>query len=179
MLSPLDHAGAGVTISIPPGDSPFNALSDGAGYLLFPATGGVYDARPDGLHRITTGALLAVGTTGWLTLDCDARPTAVTALIDRATNARRVVGPAVTDSGGQHGVIAPDGKTAAMFKAGPDRNTPMLYLLDLTTGATHGPALPVDQAGYEGTAVWSPDSRWLFAVGADGKLDAIDRAPEK
>ncbi|MGI8760566.1 MAG: hypothetical protein ACR2LF_04585 [Jatrophihabitantaceae bacterium] len=172
-LSDLDGARAGPTIPIPPGGSPLDAIPDGAGYLLFPATGGVYDSRPDGLHRITTGALLAVGPTGWLTLDCDARARCVTVVIDRATNARRVVGPAVSDSGGPVGAIAPDGRTAAIFKVGAG-NTSTIYLLDLSTGATHRPALSVDQAGYDGTVVWSPDSRWLFAVGADGGLEALD-----
>lgn len=114
-LSNLDSADyAGTTISIPTGSSPLEAIPDGAGYLLFPSIGGVYDARPDRLRRITTGALLAVGPTGWLTVECDTRAHCVTVLINRATNARRLVGPAVTGSGSQHGVISPDGTKAAL-----------------------------------------------------------------
>jgi hypothetical protein len=79
-----------VSIPIPAGLSA-QAVSDGAGYLLFSGTGGVYDARPGGLHRITTGSLLAAGPTGWLATDCDDDHRCVTVLIDRASGARRVV----------------------------------------------------------------------------------------
>lgn len=170
-LTPLDSAGAGVAIPIPTDSSPLSAVPDGAGYLLFPATGGVYDARPDGLHRITTGALLAVGPTGWLTLDCDARAHCVTVYTDRASNVHRALGPGRSGNA-QPGAISPDGRTAAIFTAGPG-STAALYLLDLTTGATHRLALPLDQA-QDGTIVWSPDGKWLFAVDAAGKLTALN-----
>jgi hypothetical protein len=49
-----------------PGDTSGFTASDGHGYLLVPTGGGVYDARPDGLHRITTGSVVASGPTGWL-----------------------------------------------------------------------------------------------------------------
>lgn len=68
-------------------------------------------------------------------------------------------------------MIAPDGRTAALFRAGPNGTT-TVYLLNLTTGATRKLALSVVEA--DESVAWSPDSRWLFAVVAGGKLDAFD-----
>ena len=42
-------------IRIPLDSSAYDATPDGAGYLLFSGIGGVYDARPEGLRRISTG----------------------------------------------------------------------------------------------------------------------------
>lgn len=175
-LAALNGASLSTTLlPIPAGTSSLAAVPDGAGYLLYPAVGGVYDSRPDGLHRISTGALLAVGPTGWLTLDCDTRDRCVTVYIDQASSTRRVVGHELTGSGqpgsGQPGVISPDGTTVALFQAGPGCTS--LCLFDLATGAMHPIALPLDQTG-DATIVWSPDSRWLFALGTDGKLYALD-----
>lgn len=173
-LSNLDSADyAGTTISIPTGSSPLEAIPDGTGYLLFPSIGGVYDARPDRLRRITTGALLAVGPTGWLTVECDARAHCVTVLINRATNARRLVGPAVTGSGSQHGVISPDGTKAALVVQSP---SPAIEIIDLATGAAHAPSLRIDLSTFaEESLVWSPDSRWLFTTRTqNGHLYAVN-----
>jgi hypothetical protein len=174
VLTPLDRSGAGARIPIPPGSSALAAVPDGAGYLLFAAAGGVYGARPDGLHRITTGSLLAVGPSAWLTRTCDSHPHCVTVLIDQATKRRRVVDATVAGSGGGPGVIAPDGKTAALHTIDPNSHTTRVYLLDLDTGARHPLRLSVDQASDAATLAWSPDSRWLFAVDAHGQLDAVD-----
>ena len=164
------------SIPVPEAYSAGEVAPDGAGYLVFHATGGVYDATPAGLRRITTGALLAVGPTAWLTLDCDdahrCRPYAV----DRATRSRRPV-PAVLRGDAPRGVIAPDGRTAALFRLRPD-GTPEPYLLDLASGATRpiDLALAVDPGAGDGTLVWSPDSRWLFAAAADGLIRVVDPA---
>jgi hypothetical protein len=164
------------SIPVPEADSAVEVVPDGAGYLIFRVTGGVYDATPAGLRRITTGALLAVGPTRWLTLECDnahrCRPYAV----DRATGSRRPV-PAVLGGNAPRGLIAPDGRTAVLFRLRPD-GTSMPYLLDLASGATRPIGLAIGQApgDGDGTVVWSPDSRWLFATGGDGLIRAVDPA---
>jgi hypothetical protein len=147
--------------------------TDGAGGLVFTATGGVYAGTAAGPRRVTTGALLAAGPTRWLVLECDdahrCRPYAV----DRATGARRAVRAALP-ADVPRGVVAPDGRTAALLRVRQD-GAAVPYLLDLTTGATRAVGLDVDQTA--GTnLVWSPDSRWLFTTAADGMVTAVDPA---
>jgi len=157
-----------------PRESPgFDAIPDGAGYLLFPGIGGFYDARPDGLHRITTGALLAVGPTGWLVSECDERYRCHVVLIGRVDGSRRVVN---TESVvGSLGVISPDGSTAALRSTDPNGATG-LYLLDLASGRRRVINLLVSQEFYEGSNLaFSPDSTWLFAASESGELSAVNR----
>ena len=174
VLRAVDDGRVRAAIPVPTESSPFEVSSDGAGYLVFRATGGLYDATPSGLRRITAGALLAVGPTRWLTLECDDRHRCRPAVIDRGTGARRAV-PATLSANAPPGVIAPDGATAALFDAAPD-GTVTLYLLDLASGRSRPIDWPIEQAVGDGTAVWSPDSRWLFSAGADGAIYAVDRA---
>lgn len=101
-------------IRVPQGSSVLSTVPDGAGYVLFTSADGTYDARPDGLHRITTGAVLAVGPTGWLTRDCAAPARCAATYVERASGARRVVQTGERTSSA-YGVISPDGHTAALF----------------------------------------------------------------
>jgi hypothetical protein len=160
-------------IRIPPGSSAFDAAPDGAGYLLFSAIGGVYDARPDGLRRISTGALLAVGPTGWLVVECDEQYRCQTVLIGRVGGSRRVVnaGPASRDL---IGAISPDGTTAAMLTSGSNGGNG-LYLLDLVSGRRRVVQVSLNQDSFYAGISFSPDSSLLFAVAADGKLAVINR----
>ena len=50
----------------------------------------------------------------------------------------------------------------------------MLQLINLRTGAAR--RLPVTIQGPSGSPAlaWSPDSRWLFTVAANGQLRAVD-----
>ena len=146
---------------------------DGAGGLVFRATGGVYAATPAGLRRITTGALLAVGPSRWVTLECDATHRCRPYAVDRATGARRAV-PATLTADVPRGVVAPDGRTAAMFRLRRD-GTPVPYLLDLASGASLALGVSIDQPGEDGL-VWSPDSRWLLTTATTGMITAVDPA---
>jgi hypothetical protein len=159
--------------SVPRPEPEAEVAADGAGGLVFRATGGVYAGTTAGPRRITTGALLAAGPTRWLVLECDdahrCRPYAV----DRATGARRAV-PAALPAEVPRGVVAPDGRTAAMLRVRRD-GTVVPYLLDLASGASRPVGLEVDQPG-AGNLVWSPDSRWLFTTATNGMVTAVDRA---
>jgi hypothetical protein len=170
LRGPDGHARA--SIAVPEADSALEVGPDGAGSLVFHATGGVYGATPAGLRRITTGALLAVGPTRWLTLECDDHHRCRPYVVDRPTGARRPVPAALTDVV-PRGVIAPDGRTAVLFRLRPGV-TP--YLLDLGTGATRPVDLDVDPEAADASVVWSPDSRWLFAADADGAIRIVDPA---
>jgi hypothetical protein len=160
-------------IRIPQDSSAFDATPDGAGYLLFSGIGGVYDARPEGLRRITTGALLAVGPTGWLVVECDEQYRCQTVLVGRVDGSRRVVN-AGTVSRNQIGVISPDGTTAAMLTSDSNGSNG-LYLLDLASGKRRVVQVSVSQDSVYAGVSFSPDSSLLFAVAADGNLAVINR----
>jgi hypothetical protein len=162
--------------SLPTPDGTGSVNPDGAGYLMFYGTGGAYDVRPDGISRITTGELLAAGPTEWLTRECDAAYRCSAAVIDRATGARRMLLHAPVNGSGVSGAISPDGLYAAVFTV-DGSGQPSLGLLNLTTGRTVPLDIPFDpQYSFSsGVCAWSPDSRWLFASGAEGRLKVFDR----
>lgn len=159
-------------VTMPTGDT-----SDGTGNLLNHLTGGVYLARPGmPLLRVTSGALLAVGPTRWLTEECDAQHRCTLDVVDRATGAHRVLRPA-SDVLDPLGVISPDGAVAAMVHLDDTHSTATLRLVDLATGAVRA-SVPVsaNQDYYGGPQVWTPDSRWLLAIDRSGRVIAIDRS---
>jgi hypothetical protein len=168
-LAALDGTKLAGSIPVPPESSEFDAAADGVGYLLFSGIGGVYDSQPDGLHRITTGALLAVGPTGWLVTECDEQHRCLPVLVGRVDGSRRVVNEgSVTHAG--RGVISPDGRTAAMITA--DGNDPGVYLLDLATGKRRNLGILVGNPD-DGFA-FSPDGKWLFVVNTGGTLVVVN-----
>lgn len=64
-LVTMDGRPAGVDLRLPANVDGF-ITPDGGGYPLVTTTGGAYDVRGDGLHRITAGAVEAVGRrAGW------------------------------------------------------------------------------------------------------------------
>lgn len=187
VLVGLDGRRTGPSIAAPPPGSPVNpsllAIPDQAGYLLFPGTGGAYDARPGGTSRVTTGTVLAAGPTRWLTAECDGRARCRLTVINRSTGVRYPLStrvPLSAPPGGAvpptAGVISPDGATAAVLVGSPQAR---IETIDLATGAVHALPLGIDlsEAGmgwaWE-TMAWSPDSRWLFAA-ARGDLDAVSQ----
>jgi hypothetical protein len=146
--------------------------SDAAGYLLFELTGGVYRATPEGLRRVTAGQVLAAGPTRWLTLECDSRHNCTPTVIDRSTGHRHALPVAISRYSG--GVISPDGRTAAMFRA-EFTGYLALHLIDLATGADRGTGVALaPPSDPQGPFVWSPDSRWLFAADSHEQLTVID-----
>ncbi|MEO7261930.1 MAG: hypothetical protein ABI047_11855 [Jatrophihabitantaceae bacterium] len=171
-LATLDGRRLAGFIQIPPESSAFEATADGAGYLLFSGIGGVYNARPDGLRRISTGSLLAVGPTGWLVTECDDRHRCQTVLISRADGSRRTVNAPIA-ARGPLGVISPDGATAAMTTSSPNGAIGM-YLLDLATGSRRTINVSVNQQSYDAGIAFSPDGDWLFAVTVDRTLAVIN-----
>jgi hypothetical protein len=148
------------------------AWPDGRGYLMFSDIGGTYEAGPHGVRRITTGQVLAVGPTRWLTGECDDRHECTTQVIDRATGARTVLSAGRRDLNYAPGAISPDGKLAAIL--GFSGSSQSIHLLDLTTGADRQIAVTLDPSNFDSTMVWSPDSRWLFST-TSGRLSVIDR----
>jgi hypothetical protein len=171
----MDGTETGVSVRLPPG-GPWQALPDGrGGVLVVDYSGGTYDdVRPGGFQRIA-GTLAAVGPTRWLVVDCHAGRRCSNVIVDPATGARHVLpGPAAEPSpGAAPGVICPDGSAAAIAAASGKRVT--LHLLNLVSGSDQqvSVSLAADSAADQ-TLAWSPDSRWLFVVTAQGKLVAVD-----
>jgi len=171
----MDGAETGVSLRLPPG-GPWQAIPDGRGYVLVGAgsPGGLYDVRPGGSHRIA-GILAAVGPTRWLTVDCPAGPHCVNVVVNQASGAPRILpGPsAEPEPGAPPGVIAPDGSAAAVIRVSGNRVT--LHLLNLLSGADQQISVSLDQgSAADQTLAWSPDSRWLFIVAANGELAAVN-----
>lgn len=172
-LATMDGRRLADFVPVPAGSSAFEAIADGAGYLLFQGIGGLYQARPGGIRRISTGVLLAAGPTGWLVNECDARYRCQTVLVDRADGRRRTMAerPVGRDS---RGVVSPDGSTVAVLASRPE-GTVEVALLDVARGSWRRVLnLAVTQQTFEGALAFSPDSRRLFAVRADGAIAMIN-----
>lgn len=153
--------------------------ADGSGYVLAWGTGGTFDLRPDGAHRLPIdlgrSPLLATGSDRLLVTSCPSPalqrcPISLVRLPDgRATRVGTV--PAV--SGLPVGVISGDHSTALIYQpAAPGQLS--ARLLDLRTGHFRGPAIGLDAEVEPGSAVYSADSRWAFLVGRGGSLVAVD-----
>lgn len=181
----MDGTETGVSVRLPSGadsqafpDGKSQAFPDGRGGVLvgdYSETGATYDdVRPGGIQPIAE-TLAAVGPTRWLAVDCPTGHRCSYAIVDPASGARHTLpGPSAEPvPGAAPGVIAPDGSAAAIAAASGDRVT--LHLLNLVSGSDQQISVSVDAKLAAGqTLAWSPDSRWLFVVTAQGKLAAVD-----
>lgn len=150
---------------------PVASYPDGVGYAVFDSVGGAYDAGPGGLHRVTTGAVIASGPTSWLTDDCDERNTCRAIVIDRATGHKRILNWTAR-LGVVRGTISPDGRSAALVLGGDSGL--QLHLLDLRSGTDRTLDLKLPDQLDDSSMVWTPDGRWLFVAGASGYLSVVD-----
>jgi hypothetical protein len=157
-----------------PRDGGGQLTPDGTGYLIFEGIGGAYDIRPDGMRRITTGALVAVGPTRWVALECDEAYRCTTVAIDRRTGARRTLN-VVSQPYRPLGVVSADGARAAFFTTDPAGLT-VTHLVDVATGQDRVLPLPGQMNGENSTMAWSPDGRWLFVASPTGTLYIVEAA---
>lgn len=173
-LTTLEGGKLAGSLPLPPKSSGYEVFADGAGGLLVSGIGGVYTARPDGLRRISTGALLAVGPTGWLVTECDDRYRCQTVLIGRVDGSRQTVNAAIPGRS-PRGVISPDGATAAMMTF--DHSGRLgLELIDLASGNRRAPKVFLHMESHDGGGIaFSPDSALVFAVTAEKTLAVINR----
>jgi hypothetical protein len=157
---------------------PGGGESDGTGNLVVRLTGGVYLARPGSLQRITTGALVAVGSTRWLTTECDDQHRCTLDVVDRATGEHRVLGPTGDRLSDPLGQISPDGSIAAVARTSNSSDgSTELHLINLVTGADRT-VVRLGNSPDTGLAplLWTPDSRWLLTIGVGGRIVAVDRS---
>lgn len=170
----LDTVPGGVTvISVPLPPGPQQEGPDGRGGLLLSSAGGSFsDIGPTGTRRAISGTVLAVGPARWLVVACRTAGHCHNEVIVPAAGAGRVLPGPQAPASGSVGVVSPDGLTAALFTVGS--GLPRLELIDLSSGISR--ILPVSLGGALGSPAlaWSPDSRWLFTVAADGQLRAVD-----
>lgn len=174
-LLTMDGRATGVMLPAP-GLPPWPLASDGRGHILFGGTGGVYLSRPGGLERVTTGAVLAVGPTRFLTSECDERARCATVVTDRTTGFARVWRPRVPrlETVPQVGTVSPDGAFAAVVPPSTVAEPqPTLHLLNLVSGEDHRLDISVDPSSGPQQMVWSPDGAWLF-VATEGTLVAVE-----
>lgn len=172
-LTLFDGTRTGVSVVVPGGNSPIEALPGGQGDLLFPGStiGSVesFDVRP-GRASSTVDRVVAVGPTRWLVQLCSSNGRCRgDAIIDRTNGKHRRISDRFA-AGDVPGVISPDGSKAAMPIPAPDAS---MVFVDLATGAFHGLLINPSVAEQQ-TMAWSPDSRWLFVLARDGSLYAVD-----
>ncbi len=164
---------AGPTLAFPR-DGGGQLTPDGTGYLIFEGVGGAYDVRPDGMHRITTGTVVAVGPTRWVVLECDDAYRCTTVAVDRRTGARRTLS-ASSQAYRPFGVVSGDGARAAFFTTDPTGQT-VTHLVNLASGGDRVLPLPSQVNGDSSTLAWSPDGRWLFVASPTGTLYTVEAA---
>jgi hypothetical protein len=158
-----------------------------SGSLLATTTQGTYEAGPDGIHRVSRGALLGVGTAATLTWDCSTKKRC-DARVNRPGKAPLYL-PAVHKSleglyGGDvpaaaagRGALSPDGAWVALELPKPTRSGARLVVVELKSGhRVEIPGLPADAYGTD-QAAWTPNGRYLLAL-TDGRLRAFDAGSE-
>ena len=172
-LVALDGTPTDVTVTLPVGGG--IAEADGSGYPMLITPSASYVARPGGPVRITGTTVLAVGETSWLTTNCDAEDGCTTSLVNKATGNTAVVTYNDNQWSPNAGLLSPDSSVAALIGENQYK-IPTLHLANLRTGSTLDTDLSmgVNQGPGSTVLAWSPDGRWLFAVGQNGGLFAID-----
>ncbi|MGZ4613370.1 MAG: TolB family protein [Kineosporiaceae bacterium] len=179
VLTALDGRPTETAVELPAftSDEP---LPDGAGYPLCFGVGGVYWGRPRGLQRVTAGAVVASGPTGWLVLVCDARDRCSGTVDERTGRRRAVLG--LVDA--QHpvgemelltGALSPDGGRAALY-VGDALRALRLVVLDVATGDRLITDLSLVEGAVSQSLAWTPDGHWLVAVDASARILAVDPA---
>jgi len=149
-------------------------MSDQAGYLLYGGVGGVYDVRPEGVHRVTTGAIVAAGAHSLLAQECDDRFTCALVLVDQRSGARRQIGASATALGFLTGSISPDARWAS-YAVISGAGQPQAHIVDLSTGADT--ALPLalsDNAFGSLPFVWDPDHDNLIVLDSSQSVRVVD-----
>lgn len=170
VLTTSDGRPTPVSVALPTYPT-FDPMPDGGGYPLFGAVGGFYRSVPGARQRITTGVVIAAGAYGWLAVECDDRDRCGTVLVDR--HGRRRAVPGAADPRVPSGVLAPDGRTAAVYVMGAPA-TLTVTLVDLVAGRRRAVGMAVGEGQGVRSLAWSPDSRWLFAVDASARLLVVD-----
>jgi len=183
VLVGADGQATATRITLPNPDWPSqSAMSDGRGDVLIASdSGSQYDATPHSLRRIDI-LLSAVGPSEWLGMACVPGPCRNVVLNPLTGRQRALPGPPVHlltwPWPAYPGTVAPDGRTAAVVA---DRGNGQVALeeMSLTTGVVTRLPVPVTEFTSSETMAWSPDSRWLFVVAANGRVLAVSTSTHR
>ena len=168
----LDGREPASQLDVPRGATAIAGVADGSGHVAFTVDGDSYDSSPAGPHRVASGSLVAVGPTRWLTRTCDGSGACPVSVVDPRTGANSELARAIGNSEFIPGVVSPDGSAAAVVVLS---RTPALLYFDLWRRTESVlPIRPDTLPEQAQSLVWSPDSRWLFALDATGDVLAVD-----
>lgn len=152
----------------------FPVGGDGTGLLVMSDPSRIYLAGAGTPDLITTGTLLAIGPTQWLTAEHTPRGCTLV-VTNRVTKTKHSLGSTTCANDVPFpGVISPNGRTAAIVvEASP--GTDAIHLIDLQTGSDHRLSpRPHIGDGSNGHLVWTPDSRTLFFLTPEGQIEFTD-----
>jgi hypothetical protein len=152
-------------------------VPDGGGYPLVLGVTGTYSIGRQGVQRVTTGAVLADGPTGWLVLESDNAGRRGGLLVERGGNRRPVsfLSPSAPARRGTvvGGTLSPDGRRAALYEGDPARPL-RLDLVDLATGAAVPTGVRLIPGAVLRSPRWSPDGRLVVSADDSGRIVAVD-----
>lgn len=160
-----DLQGRPVRATHGPSSYPADAFqSDGEHGLIMGSAGGYFAMTSDGPRRLTRGALLAVGPSHILTIDCDSTLHCSRYVVDRDTGHRRRIGPAAPTNMNESGTISHNGRLAALWRwtrSGPAE----LRILDLRTGNVLTRVADPNGTGDADSLLWLADGRLIGILG--------------
>ncbi len=177
VLRRTDGSAVGPRVQVPAGIGYTWNRSDGAGDILVSGLGGAYISHGGPFHRVSTGQVIATGPRALVLYECDDEAHCGPVAWNRVSKTRRrLPAGAVAVGPGSIGVTSPDGTKAAIATSSNSNAEDAwpVTLFDLRTGQSRTVHVQVS-SGVGGAAMaWSPDSRWLFVAGREGKLRAVD-----
>lgn len=153
--------------------------SDPAGGIVIELPGGTFTVGPAGGELLTTGRLVAIGTDLILAVRCDQTLTCGLYRTNRTTGAESRLAVELPNPDGFQSVswwgggqmpIAPDGEAAPVIQFDQTGGSPMLNLIDMSTGEL----TPLANLDNVPSIAWSPDGRFAFYL-ESSRLFAFDR----
>jgi hypothetical protein len=169
-LVTLQGAETGVSAPAPPYPTG-GPIADGAGYVLFEAVGGIYQAGHGRTRRVSAGSLLAVGPGGRLTVECD---DAVCRTVLRFRTGR---GRRSRPRSARRRAAARSPRTAPPWLCPfPERSTPRAWCSSTSGRPTPRRAAVPDRHGRRRHARLDA-GRWLLAVDASGRIQTVEPVP--
>lgn len=167
----LGGVATGRSLTLPeaiPAVSTLTIGPDGVGGVLAQGWSGHYDVTLDGIRFVTSGVVLAVGPTGYLTWTCNDAGVCAAVYRDRDGGSQRTIPAAGWNPGTvNHGIISPDGRYAALYRL--DQRGTVLTILDLADGTARSVVFTA-ASGDPGaqTMAFTPDSRSVMVVAGSG-----------
>lgn len=151
--------------------------SDGAGGLLLFDVGGVWQAYPGPLRRVTGGSLTSVGVHHYQLLECDDRHRCSEVLLDRRDGRRTPLSARPRSYG--NSLISPAGTVMASLSSFADNADPRTTITRLADNEVlqRFPDPPSPASREPGSIVWL-SQRWL-AVITGGRIALYDTTDDR